>query len=75
MYKSLFVDKSKKKNQKYQENDLIRTADLRNTFSKGDRTNCLYILYKITQTIEDTIPSCHIDKLPERYKKALLKKA
>ena len=53
---------------------MVRTADLRKTFSKGDTTNWSYKLYKITKIINDTIPSYHIDNLRELYNEALLKK-
>ena len=43
-------------------------------FSKGDTTNWSYKLYKITEIIEDTIPSYRLDNLPERYNESLLKK-
>ena len=59
-------DKRKKIKPKIQVNDLVRTADLKKTFSKGDTTNWSYILYKITEIINDTIPSYSIDNLPER---------
>ena len=55
-------------------NDLVRVADLKKTFSKGDTTNWSYKLYKITEIINDTIPSYGIDNLIERYNEALLKK-
>ena len=73
VYKNL-LDKSKKVKPKFQINDLVRTAGLKKTFSKGDTTNWSYKLYKITEKINDTIPSCHIDNLKERYNEALLKK-
>ena len=59
---------------KFQINDLVRTADLKKTFSKGDTTNWPYKLYKITEYINDTIPTYHIDNLPERYNESSLKK-
>ena len=37
-------------------------------------TNWSYKLYKITETINDTIPSYRLDNLPERYNESLLKK-
>ena len=43
-------------------------------FSKGDTTNWSYKLYKITEILNDTIPSYKIDNLPERYNESLLKK-
>ena len=73
VYKNL-LDKRKKIKPKYQINDLVRTADLKKTFSKGDTTNWSYKLYKITEIINDTIPSYKIDNLKERYNEALLKK-
>ena len=72
-YKNL-LDKRKKIKPKYKIGDLVRTADLEETFSKGDTTNWLYKLYKITEIINVIIPSYHIDNLPERYNESLLKK-
>ena len=68
------LNKRKKTTAKFQINDLVRTADSRRTFSKSDTTNWSYKLYKITEIIKDTIPSYHIDNLPERYNESLLKK-
>ena len=73
VYKNL-LDKRKKVKPKFQINDLVRTADLKKTFSKGDTTNWSYRLYKITEIINDTIPSFKIDNLKERYIESLLKK-
>ena len=73
VYKNL-MDKRNKIKPKFQINDLVRVADLKRTFSKGDTTNWSYKLYKITEIIKDTIPSYHIDNLPERYNESLLKK-
>ena len=73
VYKNL-LDKRKKVKPKYEIGDLVRTADLKKTFSKGDTTNWSYKLYKITEIINDTIPSYKIDNLKERYNEALLKK-
>ena len=73
VYKNL-LDKRKKIKPKFQINDLVRTADLKKTFSKGDTTKWSYKLYKITEIINDTIPSYKIDNLSERYKESLLKK-
>ena len=73
VYKNL-LDKRKKVKQKFQINDLVRTADLKRTFSKGDTTNWSYNLYKITEIINDTIPAYKIDNLKERYNESLLKK-
>ena len=51
---------------------LVRTADIKRVFSKGDSTNWSYKLYTITEVIHDTIPSYRIDYLPERYNESLL---
>ena len=72
VYKNL-SDKRKNVTPKFQINDLVRTADLKRTFSKGDTTNWSYKLYKITEIINDTIPSYKIGNLKERYE-SLLKK-
>ena len=73
VYKNL-LDKRDKIKPKFQINDLVRTADLKKTFSKSDTTNWSYKLYKITEIINDTIPSYKINNLPERYNESLLKK-
>ena len=73
VYKNL-LDKRKKVKPKFQINDLVRTADLKKTFSKGDTTTWSYKLYKITEIINDTIPSYRLDNLKERYNESLLKK-
>ena len=71
VYNSL-LDKRKSISPKIKINDLVRTADLKKTFSKGDTTNWSYKLYKITEIINDTLPSYNIDNLKERYNEALL---
>ena len=73
VYQNL-LDKRKKIKPKFQINDLVRVADLKKTFSKGDTTNWSYKLYEITEIINDTIPAFKIDNLPERYNESLLKK-
>ena len=73
VYKNL-LDKRKKIKPKYEIGDLVRTADLKKTFSKGDTTNWSYKLYKITEIINDTIPSYRLGNLKERYNESLLKK-
>ena len=73
VYKNL-LDKRKKITPKFQINDVVRVADLKKTFSKGDTTNWSYKLYKIKEIINDTIPSYKIDNLPERYNESLLKR-
>ena len=73
VYRNL-LDKRKKVKPKYEIGDLIRTADLKKTFSKGDTTHWSYKLYKIKEIINDTLPSYKIDNLKERYNESLLKK-
>ena len=57
---------------KFKLGQLIRTADIKRVFSKGDSTNYSYNLYTITEIIHDTIPSYRIDYLPQRYNENLL---
>ena len=52
-----FLDKQKKIKPSSKIHELIRTAELERTFSKGDTTNWSYKLYKVTESINDTIPS------------------
>ena len=73
VYKNL-LDKRKKVKPKFQVNDLVRTADLKETFSKSDTTNWSDKLYKITEIIIDTIPWYKIDNSKEKYNEPLLKK-
>ena len=65
VYKNL-LDKRMKKTPRFQINDLVRTADLKKTFSKSDTTNWSYNLYKITEIVNDILPSYKINNLPER---------
>ena len=64
-------DKRKILNPKYKLGQLVRTADTKRVFSKGDSTNWSYKLYTITEIIHNTIPSYRIDYLPERYNENL----
>ena len=57
---------------KFNLGQLVRTADVKRVFSKGDSTNYSYKLYRITKIIDDTIPSYRIDYLPERFIENLL---
>ena len=65
-------DRRRKLNPKYKLGQLVRTADIKKVFSKGDSTNYSYKLYNITEVIHDTIPSYKIDYLPERYNENLI---
>ena len=68
-----FLDKRMKVKPKFQVKDLVRTADLKKNFSKGDTTNWSYKMYKRTKIFNDTLPSYHIDNLPQRYNVTFLK--
>ena len=65
-------DRRVKQQPKYKLGQLVRTADFKRVFSKGDSTNWSYKLYTIIEIIHDTIPSYRIDYLPERYNENLL---
>ena len=65
-------DKRRKLNPKYKLGQLVRTADIKKVFSKGDSTNYSYEFYTITEVMYDTIPSYRINYLPERYIENLL---
>ena len=65
-------DRRVRQQPKYKLGQLVRTADIKRVFSKGDSTNYSYKLYTITEVIYDTIPSYRIDYLPERYIENLL---
>ena len=74
VYKNL-IDKRNKIKPKFQINDLVRTADLRDKhFLKSDTSNWSYKLYKITEIVKDTVLAYKINNLPERYNESLLKK-
>ena len=65
-------DKRRKLNPNFKLGHLVRTADIKRVFSKGDSTNYNYKLYTITEVKRDTIPSYRIDYLPERCNENLL---
>ena len=71
VYNNLRDDKEKQQ-PKYKLGQLVRTADIKRVFSKGDSTNYSYKLYTITEVLHDTIPSYRLDYLPERYNENLL---
>ena len=71
VYNNLRDDRVKQQ-PKFKLGQLVRTADIKRVFSKGDSTNYSYKLYTITEVIHDTIPSYRINYLPERYNQNLL---
>ena len=46
---------------KFNLGELVRTADIKKVFSKGDSTKYSYEVYTITEVIHNTIPSYRID--------------
>ena len=50
-------DRRDKQQPKYKLGQLVRSADIKRVFSKGDSTNWTYNLYTITEVFHDTIPS------------------
>ena len=68
-------DKRSTQKPKFKLGDLVRTADIDSTFAKGDTTNWSNKLYMITEVFHETIPTYHIDFLPERYNQSILKKS
>ena len=71
IFDNLKDDRVKQK-PKFRLGQLIRVADNRKVFSKGDSTNYSYKLYTITEVLHDTIPAYRINFLPERYNENLL---
>ena len=65
-------DKRQIQTAKFKLGDLVRTADIKRVFSRGDSTNYSYKVYTKTKVIHDTIPSYRINYLPERYNENLL---
>ena len=57
---------------KFKLGQLVRTADNKKVFNKGDSTNYSYNLYTKTEVTHDTILSYRIDYLRERYNENLI---
>ena len=57
-------DNREGRKQKFNQGQLVRTADIKLVFSKGDSTNYRYKLHIITEVIHDTIPSFRIKFYP-----------
>ena len=73
VYKTI-LDRRKIIQPKHQVNILVRVADLKRTFSKGDTTNWSFKMYEVTEIYNDTLPCHRIEKLKERDNEVLLKK-
>ena len=71
-YYSNLKDNKESQKPKFKLGLLVRTAEIKRLFSKGDSTNWSYNLYTITKVIHDTIPSYRIKYLSERYNQNLL---
>ena len=54
---SCLRDKRQKREPKYILGDLVRTAYIKTTFSKGDSKSWSYDLYTTSEVIHDKIPS------------------
>ena len=65
-------DQRVKQTPKFKLGQLVRTADIKRVFSKGDSTNWSYKLSTFTEIIHDSIPSYRINYLPKRYNENLL---
>ena len=65
-------DRRDKQAPKYKQGQLVRTADIKQNFSKGDSTKCSYKLYTLAEVINDTMPSYRIKHLHERCIRTLL---
>ena len=57
---------------KFNLGQLVRTADIKRVFSKGDSTNWSYNLHTLTEIIHDIIASYRIYFLFERYNQDFL---
>ena len=72
---NILQDKKKTQKPNFKLGDLVRTADIDKTFSKGDTKNWINKIHMITEKIHETIPTYYIDFLPERYNQYILKKS
>ena len=65
---TIISEKSKKIKPNYELGSLIRTADKKFFFSKGDTTNWSHKFYYVTEIISDTIPNYPSNNSPDRRK-------
>ena len=68
------MDTRKRLEAKFKRSDLVRTADKRKLFSKGDSTIWCNEFHWTDQGIDDTIPTYQINFLPEIHEEAFLRK-
>ena len=54
-------DDRQKQRPKFKSGQLVRTADIKKVFSKGDSTNYSYEIYTITEVIHNAIPTYKIN--------------
>ena len=66
-------DRRWKRGFRFQSEDLVPTADIKKTFSKGDSTIWSYNLYTVTEAMNDKIHSYEIKYLLERYNENYLR--
>ena len=64
VYQNL-IDKRWKLKREFKINDLVKTADLRRTFSKRYTTKKSYKLFEVEKPVIDTKLSYGIDNLPQ----------
>ena len=64
---SILQDRRVRKQPKFNLGQLVRTADIKGVFGKGDSTNYSYKLYTINEIVYDSIASYRKNNLPERY--------
>ena len=62
-----FPRQEKKLKRKFNLGQLVRTAEIKKLFWKGDSTNYSYERYTINEVIHDNIPSYRINYSPERF--------
>ena len=61
---SILQDRRFRQKARFNLGQVVRTADIKRNFSKGDSTNWSYILYTKNEVNHDNIPSYRINYLP-----------
>ena len=70
----ILIDKRKKNFTKISSKRSRQNSKFEENIFKRRHNKWSYKLYKITEVINDTILTYHMDNLPERYNESLLKK-